>query len=198
MTGRVSRLRIERRLALARHGATLLDRKQRILADELDRLSLHAQTATEQWEEAARTAAVWLQRALALDGALALTEARPADAATVEVHGDVTMGVAYPAHATCTIPMGPPGGGSSALTLAVRAHREALARAVVAAAAERAVRLVTAELAATRRRQHAVESRWIPRLEEELATVHRLLEQQDLEETLRIHWAAENLGGRDD
>jgi len=193
MTGRVGRLRLERRLALARHGAELLDRKQRIMADELDRLHLHAAAAREQWEEAAHAAATWLERAVALDGTAALAEARPAVAATVEVRWDVTMGVSYPAHASCAVPDGPPSGGSSALALAVRAHREALARGVAVAAAERAVRLVTAELAATRRRQHAVEDRWIPRLEEELATVRRVLEEQDLEETLRVHWAAENL-----
>lgn len=82
-------------------------------------------------------------------------------------------------------------GGSSALAFAVRAHREALEVAVRLAAADRAIALLGAELAATRSRQRAVENRWIPRLEAELDEIRRRLEEQEMEETLRVHWAAE-------
>ncbi|MGZ5404039.1 MAG: V-type ATP synthase subunit D, partial [Nocardioides sp.] len=54
------------------------------------------------------------------------------------------------------------------------------------------VALLEAELVATRTRQRAVENRWIPKLEEELRIIRSRLEEQELEETLRVHWAAEN------
>jgi len=52
------------------------------------------------------------------------------------------------------------------------------------------VLLVSAELAVTRTRQRAVEKRWIPRLEEGLAAIRRRLDEQELEEGLRLRWAA--------
>lgn len=191
-TGRAGRVRVERRLVTARHGAALLDRKQRIMADELDRLLLHADTVRQLWEEQAREAARWLQRAAALDGEAVIGEASPAVPATIEVRWGVAMGVTYPVDATCLQPQLPAAGGSSALSYATRAHGVALEFAVQHAAARRAVELLTAELAATRTRQRAVENRWIPRLEDELRTIRRRLEEQELEETLRVHWAAEN------
>lgn len=190
-TGRAGKVRVERRLRTARHGAALLDRKQRIMADELDRLRLYAEGVREEWDVAAREAARWLRRAAALDGATAVETAAPGAPATFEVRWGVAMGVTYPAEAVCTVPEGPAPGGSSALAFAVRAHREALEVAVRLAAADRAIALLGAELAATRSRQRAVENRWIPRLEAELDEIRRRLEEQEMEETLRVHWAAE-------
>jgi vacuolar-type H+-ATPase subunit D/Vma8 len=43
----------------------------------------------------------------------------------------------------------------------------------------------------TRTRQRAVEKRWIPRLEEELTAIRRQLDEQELEESLRLRWAAD-------
>ncbi|MGM0385694.1 MAG: V-type ATP synthase subunit D [Actinomycetota bacterium] len=191
VTGRAGKVRVERRLRTARHGAALLDRKQRIMAGELDRLHLHSEGVRAEWESAAREAAKWLRRAAALDGTTALEAGAPATPATVEVRWGVAMGVSYPADAVCAVPEGAAPGGSSALAFAVQAHREALKLAVRHAAAERAIALLGAELAATRTRQRAVENRWIPRLEEELAGIRRRLEEQELEEVLRVHWAAE-------
>jgi ATP synthase subunit D len=71
-------------------------------------------------------------------------------------------------------------GGSSALFYAAAAHRSALAAAVRHAALARAVQLVSVELAATRTRQWAVEKRWVPRLEGELAAIRRPLDEQEL------------------
>lgn len=193
-TGRAGRVRVERRLVTARHGAALLDRKQRIMADELDRLLLHADQVRQQWDEQAREAALWLRRAAALDGEAVIGEASPALPARVEVRWGFAMGVTYPVDATCLPPELPAAGGSSALSYATRAHGAALELAVKHAAARRAVELLTAELAATRTRQRAVENRWIPRLEDELRAIRRKLEEQELEETLRVHWAAENTG----
>ena len=77
------------------------------------------------------------------------------------------------------------------MSYAAAAHRSALAAAVRHAAAQRAVLLVSAELAATRTRQRAVEKRWVPRLENELLAIRRQLGEQELEEGLRLRWAAD-------
>jgi V/A-type H+-transporting ATPase subunit D len=191
-TGRAGRIRVERRLLTARHGASLLDRKQRIMADELERLQLHSDRIREDWEGLAREAAVWLQRAAALDGRERIEAASPAQPAEVEIQWGGSMGVRYPEDALCRSPVAPPAGGSSALSYAAVAHRSALAAAVRQAAVQRAVMLLSAELTATRTRQRAVEHRWIPRLENELRAIRRALDEQELEESLRLRWAAGN------
>ena len=77
------------------------------------------------------------------------------------------------------------------MSYAAAAHRSALAAAVRYAAAARAVLLMSAELAVTRIRARAVEKRWIPRLEDELLAIRRRLDEQELEEGLRLRWAAD-------
>jgi V/A-type H+/Na+-transporting ATPase subunit D len=184
-------MRVERRLQTARHGAELLDRKQRIMANELERLQLRAGHSRQEWDDRAREAAVWLQRAAALDGRERIEAASPTRPAEVEVQWGAAMGVAYPEDALCEPSVAPPAGGSSALSYAAVAHRFALSAAVRHAAAVRAVLLVSAELAATRTRQRAVEKRWVPRLENELLAIRRELDEQELGEGLRLRWAAD-------
>ncbi|MGB4916685.1 MAG: V-type ATP synthase subunit D, partial [Propionicimonas sp.] len=79
----------------------------------------------------------------------------------------------------------------SALTYAMSAARAALDAGVRQAAAQRAVLLVAAELKATRTRLRAVQKRWIPRLENELNTIRRQLQEQELQENLRLRWSAD-------
>jgi vacuolar-type H+-ATPase subunit D/Vma8 len=184
-------MRVERRLQTARHGAELLDRKQRIMANELKRVQQQAGRLRQEWEDHAREAAVWLQRAAALDGRGRIEAAAPTKPAEVEVQWGAAMGVAYPEDALCEPPIAPPAGGSSALSYAAVAHRSALTAAVRHAAVQRAVLLVSAELAATRTRQRAVEKRWVPRLEGQLLAIRRQLDEQELEEGLRLRWAAD-------
>lgn len=190
-TGRAGRMRLERRLQTARHGAELLDRKRHIMVNELDRLQLLAGRSRQEWEDRAQEAAVWLQRAAALDGRERIDTAGPDTLAEVEITWGSAMGVAFPQEAQCQPPAAPPAGGSSALSYAAAAHRSALTAAVRHAAAARAVLLVSAELTATRTRQRAVEKRWIPRLEGELTAIRRELDAQELEEGLRLRWAAD-------
>jgi len=190
-TGRAGRMRVERRLRTARHGAALLDRKRQIMADELERLQLHADRLRVEWETRARDASVWSQRVAALDGEEGIRSAAPAGTAQVEVQWGSSMGVTYPVDASCTAPVAPGPGGSSALSYATTAHRTAASAAVRLAAVQRAVVLVSGELEATHARQRAVEDRWIPRLEEQLRLIRRRLDEQELEEALRLRWAAE-------
>lgn len=189
-TGRAGRVRLERRLTVARHGAELLDRKQRILADELERLEIVAARSGARWQAAAGVAATWLRRTAALDGRAQIADAGARVPARVDVTWGGAMGVAFPLEARCV--QLPPAivGGTSALSFAVAAHAAALEAAVEHAAAARAVLLVSAELAATRSRLRAVEKRWIPRLEDRLMAIRRALDALELEEGLRLRWAA--------
>ncbi|HSN12260.1 MAG TPA: V-type ATP synthase subunit D, partial [Propionibacteriaceae bacterium] len=181
------------RLVTARHGAELLDRKQRILADDLERLQLRAARTEQAWIAAAREAETWRARAAALDGRQLIASAAPLEPAVVRLEWGSEMGVTYPEDALCDVPATHAIGASSALALAADAARTALAAGVRHAAAERAVRLVAAELETTRTRLRAVERRWVPRLEAELDTIRRQLQEQELQETLRLRWAAEAL-----
>ena len=201
-TGRAGKVRVERRLVTARHGADLLDRKQRILADELGRLQLQVGRTRQEWEDRAREAAVWLRRAAALDGRERIEAAASIEQASAQVSWGGAMGVSYPEDTHCELPVAPHPGGTSALSYAATTHRAALGAAVAHAAAQRAMLLVSAELTATRTRHRAVENRWVPRLEDELMTIRRRLDEQELEESLRLRWAAEHgstsgRGGRD-
>lgn len=193
--GRAGKVRVERRLITARHGARLLDRKQHILADELERLQLRAELTRTEWEQLAREAAPWLRRAAALDGSGRIGTAAPLEQARVQLRWGSTMGVAYPEDPECQLPEAPPAGGSSALSYTAAVHRSALKAGVRYAAVQRAELLLAAELAATRTRQRAVENRWIPRLENELQDIRRQLDAQELEESLRLRWAADRNSG---
>lgn len=188
-TGRAGRVRLQRRLGVARHGAELLDRKRRVLADEADRLELRATQTARTWHEAAADAATWAGRATALDGPAALRAAAPATPATVTTSTALAMGVEYPDGPVLTCDGMRPAGGSSALAMAGRAHRSALEAAVAHAVATRAVHVVRADLDATRTRQRAVERRLVPRLEAELDAIERALEELEMQEQVRLRWA---------
>lgn len=190
-SGRAARVRLEHRLVAARQGVRMLDLKQHILESQLIRLNAQAEPARVRWEELARMATLWLRRASALDGSAGIRSAAPRDAADVVLGWGQTMGVRYPEDPRCRIPVAPPAGGSSALSQAALAHRCALEAGVRLAAVQRAVLLLSTELEATRTRQRAVERRWIPRLEHELLDIRRQLETQELEEALRVRWAAD-------
>ena len=109
-------MRVELRLQTARHGGELLDRKQRIMANELERLQVHAGRSRQEWENRARQASVWLQRAAALDGAERIEAASPARPAEIEVQWGSSMGVAYPQDALCEPPTAAPAGGARPCT----------------------------------------------------------------------------------
>ncbi|ALO67311.1 hypothetical protein AS189_13395 [Arthrobacter alpinus] len=190
-TGRAAKVQTERRLETARHGARLLDRKQHILVDQLDGLQPQLEAARGEWEALAREAAVWLRRSAALDGSIQMEAAAPLAPATVRLRWGNTMGVRFPEDPECDFPELPPAGGSSALSYAASTHQEALLSGLRHAVLQRQRLLLAAELAATRTRQRAVENRWIPRLESELLEIRRQLDAQELEESLRLRWAAD-------
>ncbi|MFC7861707.1 V-type ATP synthase subunit D [Arthrobacter koreensis] len=189
-TGRAARAETERRLETARRGAELLDRKQQILRIAIGNRAESSEQSLLRFHAAAARAARWLGRSLALDGLGPIREAVPDTLAEADIRWGGAMGIAYPEGAAVTLPHRMPSTGSSALAYAAAAHREALAAAVVHAADERALLLLSRELAATRTRQRAVEHRWIPKLEADLERILRSLAEQELEESLRLRWAA--------
>ncbi|MET4061022.1 V/A-type H+-transporting ATPase subunit D [Arthrobacter sp. UYP6] len=187
---RAEKADVQRRLATATRGAQLLDRKERILQIAIKGMQEKADAARSTWQEQAARAALWLQRAAGLDGQDRIREAAPDETATVRLEWGGAMGISFPQGAECILPEPAPIGGSSALAYALATHREALQAAVEAASASRALLLVSRELAATRTRQRAVENRWIPSLQEQLAEIERKVAEQELEESLRLRWSA--------
>ena len=191
-TGRSGKARVAHQLETARHGSTLLDRKQHILADEFERLELFAEHSRREWEDLASIAATWLHRSAEMDGRDRVRAAAADKPAIVEVNWGGAMGVSYPENVTVQLPPERHPGGSSALSYAAQSHRDSLVAAATCAAARRAMLLVSAELTTTRLRQRAIENTWIPRLEAKLISIQGQLDQQELEESLRVRWAENN------
>jgi len=161
------------------------------MADELERLELQVDESRAEWERRARTAALWLRRSAALDGRERIGEAAPVGEATASVTWTSVMGAARPDEITSDLPPSRTVGGSAALALAAEAHRDALVAGVRHAVFDHARGRLAAELRATQVRRRAIEKRWVPRLERELARMGDQLEQQDLEETLLLRWASD-------
>ena len=187
--GRAGRLWLDRRLAVARRGADLLDRKHQILLAETSRLADAAARTAAEWERCCADAERWLLRAAMLGGERAVRLAADGSAADVTVSYGVTMGVRHPDGATCRVPVSATWDGP-ALAAAREAHGRALEAAVRHAAADAAFRAVEAETLATRYRLRAVRDRWIPRLEQALAEVTLALEEQELADSARLRLAA--------
>jgi V/A-type H+-transporting ATPase subunit D len=187
--GRAGRLWLERRLEVAHRGASLLDRKLRILRNELDRLRESAEQTAREWESSCADADRWLLRAALLGGQRAIRMSGGGPPADVTISYAVTMGARHPADAACAIPE-PDGWDGAALAGARRAHGAALAAAVRHAAATEALRVITDETVATRYRLRAVRDRWIPRLEQALAEVTFSIEEQERADGARLRLAA--------
>ena len=186
--GRAGRIWLVRRLETARRGAGLLDRKLRILQGELARLQAAAATTSAQWAQCEAGARSSLLRAALLGGERAIRLAADDQAADVQVCYAATMGIRYPAGATCAIP--PAATWDSPVVARARdAHRAALAAAAQHAAATAAVRALREEVRATRYRLRAVKDRWIPRLEQALAEVTFTIEELERADAARLRRA---------
>lgn len=187
--GRAGRLWLQRRLAVARRGADLLDRKLRIMRGELNRLREAEAQAGAEWRHAGAEAEQWLLRAALLGGQRALRLAADGQLAGVTVSYRAVMGIRYPAGASCDIPE-PGTWGGPVLAATRQAHAAALRAAARSAAAAEAVRLMQAEVRATEYRLRAIRDRWIPRLEQALAEVTLAIEEQEIADAARLRLAA--------
>ena len=190
--GRAGRLWLQRRLETARRGADLLDRKLRILQGELAQLQESAARAAAEWDRCQADADHWLLRAAMLDGQRAIRLSADSLSADVTITYASSMGVRYPAGATCTIPQ-PAAWDGPAVTAARQAQRAALTAAVRHAAAAQALRVIEAEALATRYRLRAVKDRWIPRLEQALGEVTFAIEEQERADAARLRLAMTTL-----
>ncbi len=196
--GRAGRLWLLRRLDVARRGADVLDQKRQTLLREQGRLAERLSAAKIEWERQAADAAEWNARALTIAGPrrLFISALHRRDRAEVSIEWRNTLGVVVPASASVQLGATPDfvalGGGSS-VALATRAHERALVAAAVHAAARVAYAAIMAELATTTRRLRAIEQRWIPDHEAELAQLELRLEEVELEDVARARWAQERL-----
>jgi V/A-type H+-transporting ATPase subunit D len=109
----------------------------------------------------------------------------------VRIRWGSTMGATYPTEAACRLPDGPVTAGTSALHGAALAHGEAATAAVRHAADRRALEVVRRELSVARRRQRAIERRWIPRLESALVRLELSLAEEEREDIVRARWASQ-------
>lgn len=196
--GRVGRPWLLRRLEVARTASQVLDEKRRALLRERVRLEAHVSEARSVWEEAAREAADWLDRAVVLSGERRVNLARQHSRARaqIEVAWRNSLGAILPDEPTLEIAEGGglvTVGGSAALPVAVIAHTRALAAAVRYASLQVAFDRLSAELATTTRRLQAIERRWIPGHEQALARLELALDESEREDVARTRWAVRRL-----
>jgi V/A-type H+/Na+-transporting ATPase subunit D len=194
-SGKAARLVLRRQLDVARRGADLLSRKrQALLAEQRRQRDVVAASAAE-WTQAVAEAERWLARAALLDGAsetarIASYVERPAE---LTVAWEPLMGIVRPRIAG--LEQGPEPrisslGGSSALHYAALAYRRVTRAAADQAAAQIALERVSDELATVARRARAIERRWIPRHEADLAALELSLEETEREEAVRLRLLA--------
>jgi V/A-type H+/Na+-transporting ATPase subunit D len=178
---------------MGRRAAALLDRKLRILHGEQERFTMQQRLAEQEWLSAQALADSWLDRAFLTGGDRELRLAAPTLLAQVELDWAEVMGLRYPSAGSVHPPPPEPaerGPGSAAVLLARRAHERALAAAVQAAVASAALALVRREADVTRQRMHAINDRWVPRLEQALHVRVEQLEEDERAETVRLRWGA--------
>ena len=127
--GRAGRLWLQHRLSTAQHGADLLDHKLRILRTEREQLALQQDRMAAEWESASREADMWLLRGVLLGGQRSVRLAAAPAPAEVRILWEQSMGVRYPAEATCTVPdpsPGTPPPSNAALVAARDCYRRAV------------------------------------------------------------------------
>lgn|SRR5512135_341292 len=199
LPGRAGRLRLRRQLAVANRGADLLQQRLQILRREEQRFQLLVERTEQEWARSCREAERWTLRAALSGGQRGLRQASPGVPVRAEVRWSSTMGVSYPETVRCTIPEPPRTTAASGVATPEAQHAAAAALEAGArhAAAEAAVRILQAEVAATRRRLRAVTQRRIPELTRALAAVDVGLEEQEREDGARLRWALDQrTGGR--
>jgi V/A-type H+/Na+-transporting ATPase subunit D len=184
--GRAGRMWLDRRLAAARRGADLLDRKLRILQGELGALQDAAARTERQWRASSAEADRSLLIAALLGGQRAARLAASAGRSEVSVDYTVTVGVRHPAGGSCRPPPGDAPWAGQPAELARQAHQVALAAAVNHAAAAEAVRLIAAEAAATRYRLRAIRDRLVPSLEQARGQVALAIEELERADGARL------------
>jgi V/A-type H+-transporting ATPase subunit D len=182
------------RIAAARRGMDLLDRKRQLLRREYDRLVLVAEERRRSWTDACVEAGRWSLRVAMLGGSgeIALVAGAVAGKAEVTLSWRNTMGVQHPDDARCALPeIMPPdiAAGTAALGPAATAYRRALELGVAVAVAEAARQRIERELHATQRRLRGIERRHMPALESALQALELQLDELEREDRVITRWA---------
>jgi V/A-type H+-transporting ATPase subunit D len=190
---RAARLHLIDRLDLAHHAAELLHGKEQALQRERVRLAAHADRTNREWVRSCEQAAVWLQRVRCLGGSgeISMLAARVAQPADVTISWQSSMGITYPDSVECTPGRQPALSSTAAMGPAMDAHHQALRHAAAHASTTTALSRLDAELASTRRRRRAIRDRLVPSLEARLNDLDLHLDEQDRDEALRVHLAAQ-------
>jgi len=186
--GRAGRLWLEERLQTAARAADLLEQKERVLIREQRRLLVLERATRNAWETAWHESQTWVARVAVLRGRRVISRGARRGTASVDLVWRNEMGAFYPVEAGCRLPDDLPLGeitGTAAMAETVRAHRDALQRAVQLAATNRAVREVDRELRATRRRLRMLQHQWAPALDAALRAVDIELEERERDDVLR-------------
>lgn len=192
--GRAGRLWLLARLASARRGAELLDRKRQLLRNELRLLATRREQARRRGEEASAAADRAGTLATSLGGVadVALAAAAVSGRSRVAVPWRNTMGVSHPGEPVCTLASLPPAdaaAANAAVALAAAAYGRALEAVASYAAAEASFAALDAERRATERHLRAIERRRIPALEEAVLLLELRLEELEREERVTTRWA---------
>ena len=192
--GRAGRMWLRSRTDFARRSLELLDRKQLLLRQELERARTGRDSAREAWNDACLEARRWGLRAELIAGAsdVAMAGSALAGQAEVQVAWRNTMGVAHPRYARVTPAVLAPmqaAATSSALGVAASAYRRALEAAVSYAAIERACDALESELSATQRRRRSIERHRLPALRAALERLEFRLDELEREERVVNRWA---------
>ena len=179
---------LRRRLDTAERGREQLDRKLRILIPKRQRLQTRAARRREEWIATHAEAQTWLLRASLLGGQDAIRVATPSELVDVTVLWTSSMGLTYPEDITLANsgPNQPVLAGNAAVDPAATAFQAALLAGARAAAVDEAVRRLDAEIAVTHRRMRALDKRWLPWLQNSLATLELSLEQAEQEDAMRL------------
>jgi V/A-type H+-transporting ATPase subunit D len=197
--GRAGRLWLRRRQAAAETGRRTARRTAAAAAPGAGAVHPAGRTNRQGLGAHLLEANRWLLRAALIGHRRAIRLADDGATADVQLHWNTVMGVRYPTAASITPPPPSPTSpspGTAALVQAAAATQPALQAAVQHAAATAALRAIDAELAVTRRRLHAINDRWLPRLAAAATTARLELDEQERAEAARLRWAAGIRGGQ--
>lgn len=181
-------------MAFAERSLELLDRKQVLLREELERLGTRRDAARAALVSACADADLWGLRVAALGGAeeLRLASSSVAGRTTVDVPWRNTMGVVHPGEPRCDVAVLDPievAAAHPSVGPAATAIGRALQAAAASAAAERSFAALSSELQATRRRRRAIERRRLPSLRTALRELELRLDELEREERVATRWA---------
>lgn len=191
---RVNLLRARRQLARVERGAGLLKRKREALVRELFRLARPAANLRTRIGEGFSDAYASVLHALALHGRTALRAmAWPERDLVVRIEPNQVWGinvsdiVERPRIRRTLDARGLPPGSTGPSATEAATHFENLAELLLdAAAGEERIRRLGDAAALSARRVRTLEQRITPRLQEQIATVQRVLEEREREEHMRL------------